>query len=132
MPVHGPCPYLEPQEDETYRAPGCTVIVSYDMHSRDYPAIIDSGAEYTSIPIELVDAFSLEQCGEIEVSGTTGQPEVQGIYEINVEFLGLAFPLQPCIGGTGPITTEFVLIGRDILNDYRVILDGPKLIFTIE
>jgi predicted aspartyl protease len=102
------------------------------MHSRDYPAIIDSGAEYTSVPVELVDDFELEQCGDMPVSGTTGEQEIQGIYEINVEFLGLAFPLQPCLAGTGPITRTYVLVGRDILNRYRLVLDGPNFLFTIE
>jgi hypothetical protein len=114
VPVHGPFPYLEKGDDEDYPAPGCTVTVSYDRYTRDYTALIDSGAEYTSVPVELVDDFQLEQRGEIDVIGATGPLEVQGIYEVNLEFLGLAFTLHPVLAGTGEITKEFILIGRDI------------------
>jgi predicted aspartyl protease len=130
--ARGPFPYLEPEEDEEYPAPGCTVKVSWDRYSRDYTAIIDSGAAYTCVPVELVSDFQLEQRGEIDVVGTTGPSEVQGIYEINLEFLGLTFSCHPVLAGTGEITKEFILIGRDILNSYSVLLDGPNLIFTIE
>jgi hypothetical protein len=99
---------------------------------RDYPAIIDSGAEFTSVPVELVAAFQLEQVGDMVVSGTTGPKEMQGIYEINIEFSGLAFPLHPCLAGTGELTKTTILIGRDILNRYRLVLDGPSFLFTIE
>lgn len=132
MSARGPFPYLEQQENEQYRAPGCLVTVSYDRHTKPYPAIIDSGAEYTSVPAEIADEFQLEQRGEMDVSGTTGPKEVQRVYEVNLEFLGLAFPVHPVLAGTGEITKEFVLIGRDILNRYRLVLDGPNFIFTIE
>ena len=87
----GPFPDLE--ENLDHPAPGCLVVVSYDKHSRSWPAIFDSGADYTSIPIDLVDEFSLNQEGEIEVLGATGgseQPDIQGIYIVNLEF-----PLTP-------------------------------------
>lgn len=126
MPVRGPFPYLEPKEDEEYPAPGCTVIVSYDMYRRDFPAIIDSGAEYTSIPASFAADFQLEKRGEIPVIGTTGPSEVQDIYEVHLEFLGLMFALHPVLAGTGAITEEFILIGRDILNSYQVMLHGPN------
>jgi len=66
----GPFPYLV--DDLDHPAPGCTVVVSYDTHSRSLPAIFESGADYSSIPIDLVDDFSLAQEGEIEVLGATG------------------------------------------------------------
>ena len=128
----GPFPYLEPLEDEEYPAPGCTVTVSWDMHMKDCPAIVDSGAEYTSVPAKIIDQFQLEQRGEMNVIGTTGPSETQGVFEVNLEFLGLVRACHPVLRGTGEITQEFILIGRDILNRHRLTLDGPNLIFTIE
>ena len=132
----GPFPYLEQNLD--HPAPGCLVVVSYDKHSRSWPAIFDSGADYTSIPIDLVDEFSLNREGEIEVLGATGgseQPDIQGIYIVNIEFplaSACTVAAHPVLGGTGAAAREYVLIGRDILNSHLFIFDGPQRQFTID
>jgi len=79
-----------------------------------------------------VRAFSLERKGEIEVHGATGVSESQGLYHVNLEFLGFVIAYHLVLGGTGPATQDVVLIGRDILNRYRIVLDGPQLQFGIE
>jgi hypothetical protein len=132
----GPFPYLE--EGLDHPAPGCLVVVSYDTHARSWPAIFDSGADYTSIPVDLVDDFSLRQEGEIEVLGATGdgeRPEIQGIYLVNIEFPmapSCTVAAHPVLGGTGAAAREYILIGRDILNRHRIVFAGPERQFTID
>jgi hypothetical protein len=99
--VAGPFAYLT--EDLEHPAPGCSCIVSYDMHSRTCVAILDSGADYTSIPIDLVWEFSLAQEGELEVLGVTASSEVQGLYFVNLEFAGITVACHPVLGATGQV-----------------------------
>ena len=126
----GPFPYL--QEDEVdHQAPGCPVILSYDMHTVECTAIFDTGAEYTSVPIAIIEAFSLERKGEMEIDGAVGESATQGLYRINLEFLGFVAGYHLVLGGTGAGSRDCVLIGRDILNRYHLLLEGPQLQFTI-
>jgi hypothetical protein len=94
--------------------------------------MLDSGAEYTSVPITIVNAFALEQRGEVSVDGATGTSELQGLYRVNLEFLGIVYGYHLVIGGTGPASEEYILIGRDILNRHRILLEGPQQQFTID
>jgi hypothetical protein len=136
--VPGPFPYLV--DDLENPAPGCSVILSYDAHEKSWLAILDSGADYTSIPIDIVSEFALDQLGEVEVLGATGSapdgaPEIQGLYLVNIEFP--EFPTftvaaHLVLGGTGPAARDFVLIGRDILNRHRILLSGPENQFTVD
>src|SRR5262249_49104911 len=127
----GPIPYLQEQGVE-HQAPGCPITVSYDTHTLECLCLLDSGAEYTSVPDHIVTAFSLERRGEIDVEGATGVSEAQGLYRINLEFLGFVYGYHLVIGGTGPAAQDYVLIGRDILNRHQVILAGPQQQFSID
>jgi len=141
--VTGPFPYLRDDLDQS--APGCVVTVSYDAHSRDWPAIFDTGADLTSIPIDLVNEFSLKPEGEVEVFGATAdggeedydqqEPEIQGLYFVNLEFAQIptmTVAAHPVLGGTGRAAREYVLIGRDILNRHTILLAGPRREFTVD
>jgi Retroviral aspartyl protease len=126
----GPFSYLN--DNSEHPAPGCSVRVSYDEQAEECPGILDSGADYTSVPIDLIEILAVEQCGELEVEGATGGPEWQGVYRVNLEFLGFTIAYHPVLGGTGPAARDSILIGRDILNRYRVLLAGPDLEFFID
>ena len=127
----GPYPYFNGDLD--YPAPGCLVTVSYDAHMREWPALLDSGADYTCVPIDLINEFALEKKGELPVEGATGDtPEMQDLYRVNLEFLGIVIGYHLVLGGTGLAAREHILIGRDILNRYHVRFAGPDLQFFID
>lgn len=47
----------------------------------------------------------------------------------NLTFLGLSYPNWPVISNN---RWDEILIGRDIINKWRLTLDGPNQQFTIE
>ncbi|OCQ97927.1 hypothetical protein BCD67_01995 [Oscillatoriales cyanobacterium USR001] len=93
-------------------------------------AIVDSGAVLTAIPqwtIEEIDDGNLEYTW-ITVKGAIGIGERRKTYIINLRLGNYYFPDLEVVA----LDKECALIGRDILNEYRVILDAPKGRWSIE
>ncbi|HEV8482802.1 MAG TPA: hypothetical protein VGV87_04520, partial [Blastocatellia bacterium] len=77
--------------------------------------------------------FALEKKGELPVEGATGNtPEMQDVYRVNLEFLGLVIGYHLVLGGTVLSARDHVLIGRDILNRHDIRFVGPDLQFFID
>lgn len=126
--MSGPFPYLQSINPP---APGCSVTLSYDDRSGDYEAIIDSAADITAVPAHIVKALGLRKIAEIEIGGSTDRDfRKQSVHRVNLEFLGLVFAYHKIVSLEGAGIGDHILIGRDILNRYRVVLDGPTREFT--
>jgi hypothetical protein len=70
MPLLGPFPYLKIHPTVPL-APGYVVTLSWDRHADDFTAILDSGADMTCIPKQLVRTFSLNITDWRDVKGAT-------------------------------------------------------------
>ena len=89
----------------------------------DVPALVDSGADQTVLPMQIVRTLGLNQLDETLVKGFDGSIQVLATY-----------PLSLCIRDMKPILVEvlasdrveYAILGRDVLNRYRIIFDGPK------
>ena len=89
----------------------------------DLPAKVDTGADQTVIPAELANGLALREVGRVRFGGLGGHEAELPIYEIRLVIRDLA-----------PITVEVaasegephVLLGRDVLNRYKIVLDGPN------
>jgi len=94
-----------------------------------WPAQLDTGADRTIIPLETVREIGLEQMGEAELGGLgalvlrlpayvvslsvhDGEPVLLQVYAADME--------------------NHVLLGRDVLNRFRITLDGPQLFCEFE
>ena len=109
-------------------APSLKVTV-YSVRTKDVElALIDSGANATAINARLVASLRLQKVGEHRVSGPFGREVVRPFFIIDLDFLGHRYKSHPAFLSDRP----YVIIGRDILNDYRLILDGPKLRFSVK
>lgn len=94
----------------------------------DLPAQLDSGADRTVVPRSAVERLGLVQLDEITV----------GALNMALEILP-TFLVRLTIRQQAPITVEvagarnesWVLLGRDVLNRYRIVLDGPRLLLDI-
>lgn len=94
-----------------------------------WPAQIDTGADRTVVPPELVDALSLGETGEIPVGGLGGRVTLVRIYLVSLAVRDL----QPVLVEVAAVPGEsHVLLGRDVLNMHRVVLDGPRLVCEID
>jgi len=95
----------------------------------DWPAQLDTGADRSVIPRRVADELGLTQLREVSVArlGGDGMPMP-------------TFLIQATIRQMRPLTVEmlaspgepYVLLGRDVLNHYRIVLDGPQLAFELD
>jgi predicted aspartyl protease len=114
---------------ETPPIPGCSITVSGPFKSTTLKAVIDTGASHTAIPDYLIGQPGLRKISDRAIT-TTGpeSPETEvDIYLAKLSFLGLELhqAVVPCLW-------HEVLIGRDILNKWVLLLDGPNRRFTFE
>ena len=109
-------------------APACDLTVGWLSNTTVVPALLDSGADTTTIPTTIVGPLALLKVSEIPVSGAVGVAEVHGVYVVNLDFLGFSHHNHPVIALPG---RPYALIGRDILNQYTATMGGPALDFLI-
>jgi len=96
------------------------------------PALIDSGAFCSVVPLSLIDSLRLCQVDEIEAGGYDDKEEnfeVKPVYSIHLTIS----QLQPIFAEVIPKDSEdYAIIGRDVINEWLLTLDGPKLKSTIK
>jgi hypothetical protein len=110
--------------------PGCYVRVSWGTKSRSCVGIIDTGADQTFIPSSITKELHLRKIDDsVDVDGPDSPNEPQDEYIANLSFLGLDIPNWPVISND---KWNEILIGRDIINDWLLTLDGPNGYFTID
>lgn len=109
--------------------PGCYVRVSWGKKSKSCIAVIDTGADQTFIPVAITKELNLRKIDDsIPVGGPDAPDEPQDEYLANLSFLGLTIPNWPVISNN---RWDEILIGRDIINDWKLTLDGPNQQFFI-
>lgn len=92
-------------------------------------AQLDSAADRSVVPWSVVEALQLPQLDELPALGFGG-------HLLSVP----TFLVQLTVRSCTPITVEafasreepYVLLGRDVLNHFRVLLDGPNLVLEME
>lgn len=87
------------------------------------PAQIDSGADRTVLPEKVVLALKLPQVGRIEVGAFGGAIHVLLSFAVLLGVHDLPLRRLEIIANA---EEEWILLGRDVLNNHRIILDGPK------
>jgi hypothetical protein len=92
-----------------------------DIDGVSVSAKIDTGADISAIPAALIDRLNLTPAGEIVVEGYNGVQSTIYCYDVilrvdQLQMVGLS---------TIAFAEDYVLLGRDVLNLMRVLLDGP-------
>lgn len=129
-----------PQFDYNYSydpmMPGLTVrfsVPGISQKSQPYPAIIDTGADATILPQSLLASLGarfVRYQRMVTLTGSVDQVRIYGVtvhigeYTVyGVRAVGLPASLNP--------TADEIIIGRDVLNQLRVTLDGPGEVVEI-
>jgi predicted aspartyl protease len=92
------------------------------------PAKIDSGAAMSVLPQTTVADLALEPIGDVLASGYDRRVALLPTYSVVFEIEGCT--IQDVEVAASP--RRDVLLGRDVLNHFILILDGKNLTFDLE
>ena len=109
-------------------APALTITLHFKRKSVSEIALLDTGSDITTITDRAVRTLGLNPIGEITVSGATGSSAQKRLYRADLHFFGIRYRNHALT----LLNTSYMLIGRDILNEWITTLDGPKLRFFLK
>lgn len=93
------------------------------------PAQVDSAADISVVPWEEIARLQLVPVDEILVKGFESDPAEYPRYLIQISIQGLSDDVTvPVLASQ---SEPYVLLGRDVLNRFRVLLDGPNQTLVI-
>ena len=90
-------------------------------------AILDTGAEISAIPRDAVVALRLAEAQRVIAGSWDGSRSEVSTFVVQLEFAEGVVPLLEVAAAE----RATALIGRDLLNAWRLLLDGPALDFEI-
>jgi predicted aspartyl protease len=85
-------------------------------------AILDTGSDTTIVPVELLYFLEVKSFRQQRVLGLWGGEAMVDLYYVNFEISGSLFTRIEVIGSD---TESEILIGRNLCNQLRLLLDGP-------
>ncbi len=88
-----------------------------------------SSLRETTIPRRVIDQLHPQKIREIEVERATGSKEIQAMYVVDIDFHGAIYQNHPV---TLLPKRSHMLIGRDLLRNHFVNLEGPNEQFTVD
>ena len=94
-------------------------------HSIEIEAKIDTGADITVLPQHAISELRLIPAGRVSVSSFNGREELKYTYFVNLHFNNFKFSMVEVIGAK----RRNALLGRDVLNMLKTMLDGKTLSF---
>ncbi len=94
------------------------------LNCADVPMLIDSGADATLVPKEVVNLLGLGTSSDqlYELTGFDGSTSTAQALRLEMTFLGKNFRGQFLL-----IDQEYGILGRNILNAVTLLFDGPNL-----
>jgi hypothetical protein len=92
------------------------------------PAQIDTGADCTVLPGAAVAALGLAEDGRLQLQGFTGKVVELPVFLVDIQAHDLPAVSVRAVLGEGE---RLIILGRDVLNSHRLILDGPSLTLEI-
>lgn len=96
---------------------------------KNIKAILDTGAGKTCIPQSIIKELGSSVYTTIKVRSPLDRNITTSIrlYSVTIEFYGQKHEVE-----VFDIPRDYAIIGRDILNKYKIILDAPNGVWSIE
>ena len=114
--INPPAPFLDVQVSDTV-----------DSRQSTVSAMIDTGSDVSFIPMDLADELDLQFLRVGVFDGIGGEGIARPMFRVFLTVLD-SEPRKYEVAGWHE---DFALLGRDVLNRYHIILDGPNLTLTI-
>jgi predicted aspartyl protease len=90
-------------------------------------ALIDTGADLTAVPATAVSQLHLYAVGRMAVEDIHARVETVDIYTVRLSIADLPVREMEVLSTEHP----FVILGRDWLEDYYLLLNGPEKTFVL-
>jgi hypothetical protein len=95
---------------------------------KDVPAQLDTAADRSLLPLKLAQGLALPQTGSLLIGGVSGTAVMLPLFPV---LLGVHDrPLQ-AYEVLASDKEDWILLGRDVINTQRLLLDGPQLALEI-
>ena len=91
-------------------------------------AKLDTAADISAIPLQVLVGWRLEPDSEIVVSGFESAPAAMRSYTVGIELPEARIRRVEVV----PFAMDYALLGRDVLNLLFIDLAGPTLTFEIK
>lgn len=89
----------------------------------DRPAKVDCGADRTIIPAAVAEHLALQESDRLRFAGLGGVEVSLPVYDLLITIRGLS-PIRVEVAASEG--EPYILLGLDVMNYYRVVLDGPN------
>jgi hypothetical protein len=89
--------------------------------------LIDSGADVSMIPQAAITVLAIDVSAapQFEIVGVEGRSTLARAVSLELSFLGRRFRGQFLV-----TANEYGILGRNVLNSIRLLLDGPNLVWS--
>lgn len=104
------------------------VTAAESLRTGPHPALLDSGADGTIVPIAWLHEIRAVPTVAVTMRSHWGERRSVLLYLVDVQVGELTLPGVEVVGDE--LSAEIV-VGRDILNRLRVLLDGPSATTTL-
>lgn len=93
----------------------------------DVPLLVDTGAEVSVVPLSAAFQAGGRAESQIDLSGYDSRAARYDVMRLQVEFLGKRFTGQFVV-----VASDHGILGRNILNELALALDGPGRTWSIQ
>jgi len=107
-------------------APSCQLYLSATRRRRrvgPLSAMLDTGADGTLVPQKYIDEIGATRTFEMGLRSQWGERRVVYLYLVNLRIDEIELPGVFVVGDD---QSKEIVIGRNVLNQLRIVLDGPS------
>lgn len=96
--------------------------------SDEIKMLLDTGADVSLLPEDRIPASVLDSArfGTVRLTGFDGSSRSYRSIELQIVFRGKRFTGEFCL-----IDDDIGVLGRDVLNQVSILLDGPNLVWDV-
>lgn len=99
------------------------ITAAESLRAGPFDAVIDSGADGTIVPITYLDEILASPTVEMTMRSQWGEGRRVLLYLVDVQIGEITLPGIEVVGDE---QSDEIILGRDVLNRLRILLDGPS------